>query len=252
MSNKLDLRGQVFGKLVAIEEAGKSADGEVLWRCRCECGGECVVRLSSLRSTRTRSCGCLKRAKCIERNIKHGLRKSNPRLYGSVHNHFRFIRKGLRGYQNWSLDTRYSNDVDGVVKFCHDLLALQPDACARYEVDKTLDLDKDNNAENIFRPESIVFRPSLENRGKQYNNLRLDDGCSLSTFCRRVGVPTRENGRESRVYARIREMYRIYHKSHPELVQKANELICLYTRTLKMVKLLEDAKRLVASCGIQS
>ena len=250
MRKKIDRTGQVHGLLTVVRENGRSKDGKVLWLCKCRCGAEVTVRGTDLGNKKTRSCGCLKRANFIERKTKHGLVKSNPRLYHSVRLHFQTIRKEVgrrHGYQNWSLDTRYSDDMDGVVKFCRELLALQPDACARYETDRTLDLDKDNDAENIFRPESIIFRPSSENRSKQCNNLRLDDGRSLSEFCRCVGIQTFENGKMSKKYDRICHMYRTSHKAHPELVQKANELICLYTKTLKMVKLLEDVRQFASA-----
>lgn len=246
MGKKIDRAGQVHGLLTVVRENGRSKDGKVLWLCKCRCGAEVTVRGTDLGNKKTRSCGCLKRANFIERKTKHGLVKSNPRLYHSVRLHFQTIRKEVgrrHGYQNWSLDTRYSDDMDGVVKFCRELLTLQPDACARYETDRTLDLDKDNDAENIFRPESIIFRPSSENRSKRCNNLILDDGRSLSEFCRCVGIPTCENGKMSKKYDRICHMYRASHRSHPELVQKANEIIALYTKTLKMVKLLEDVRQ---------
>jgi hypothetical protein len=54
----LDLTGQRFGKLVAVEPAGSSRRGQRLWRCRCDCGGESVVEAQSLRSANTKSCGC--------------------------------------------------------------------------------------------------------------------------------------------------------------------------------------------------
>ena len=253
MGKKIDRTGQVHGLLTVVRENGRSKDGKVLWLCKCRCGNEVTVLGTNLRNELTCSCGCLKQEKCIERNTKHGLAKSNPRLYNSVRSHFRAIRNvvGRRyGYQNWSLDARYSDDMDGVAKFCRDLIALQPDACAVYEADRTLDLDKDNNVENVFRPESIVFRPSTENRSKQCDTLKLDAGRQLSEFCRCVGIPTRENGKPSKQYDRICHMYRTSHKAHPELVQKANELIALYTKTLKMVKLLEDARRILSACGI--
>lgn len=256
MGKKIDRTGQVVGRLTVVRENGRAKNGEVMWLCKCSCplGNEVTVQGSSLRNESTISCGCLKRDKLIERNTKHGLAKSNPRLYHSVQLHFRSICKEVgrrRGYKNWSLDTRYSDDIDGVANFCRDLIALQPDACARYETDRTLDLDKDNDAENIFRPESIVFRPSSENRSKQCNNLRLDDGRSLSEFCRCVGIQTCENGKKSKIYGRIRYMYCTSHKAHPELLAKANELIALYTKTLKLLQLLEDARQFASVVDAQ-
>jgi hypothetical protein len=50
-----------FGKLTAIEQAGKTAHGATLWRCSCLCGNETTVVGYSLTQGGTRSCGCSKR-----------------------------------------------------------------------------------------------------------------------------------------------------------------------------------------------
>lgn len=54
-----DLTGQRFGRLVVVEEAGRSIDRQALWRCRCDCGGESVARSGKLRRGSVKSCGCL-------------------------------------------------------------------------------------------------------------------------------------------------------------------------------------------------
>lgn len=59
MPAKLDLAGQRFGKLVAIEDAGEaSTNGSRLWRCRCDCGREVLVQGGQLKFGRRSSCGC--------------------------------------------------------------------------------------------------------------------------------------------------------------------------------------------------
>ena len=55
---KLDLTGQRFGKLTVIEPA-ENVGGRTAWRCRCDCGGETVVKTQHLRSGHTASCGCI-------------------------------------------------------------------------------------------------------------------------------------------------------------------------------------------------
>lgn len=60
MSRKNDLTGQRFGKLVVLEDVGRSKQGRVLWRCKCDCGKETVVGGTSLIVGDTRSCGCIK------------------------------------------------------------------------------------------------------------------------------------------------------------------------------------------------
>lgn len=56
----LDISGQVFGRLVATERLGKNKHGCYLWKCLCECGNEVTVNVNSLRTGKTKSCGCLK------------------------------------------------------------------------------------------------------------------------------------------------------------------------------------------------
>jgi hypothetical protein len=53
-----DLTGQVFGRLTAVEECGRTERGRVLWRCSCACGGEHIVLAGSLTRGLTKSCGC--------------------------------------------------------------------------------------------------------------------------------------------------------------------------------------------------
>lgn len=55
-----DISGMRFGKLVALEPVGKTGGNEsVIWRCRCDCGGEVEAPLKQLQSGYRKSCGCL-------------------------------------------------------------------------------------------------------------------------------------------------------------------------------------------------
>lgn len=55
---RIDITGQRFGRLVAIQFKGVEHES-ARWLCRCDCGVEKVVGASKLRSGNTRSCGCL-------------------------------------------------------------------------------------------------------------------------------------------------------------------------------------------------
>jgi len=57
MPKKYDLIGQVFGKLSVLEEMEHSVNSHTMYRCRCTCGKEVVVRGVDLRRGYTRSCG---------------------------------------------------------------------------------------------------------------------------------------------------------------------------------------------------
>ena len=60
--------GRRFSMLTVIGYAGK-AGGQHLWRCRCDCGKETVVRQTNLQRGRTGSCGCLQEKQLLE-NLK--------------------------------------------------------------------------------------------------------------------------------------------------------------------------------------
>lgn len=60
MGKREDLTGRVFGRLTVIEYAGYIKK-QAMWKCKCECGEEKIVRKTSLVSGKTKSCGCLKK-----------------------------------------------------------------------------------------------------------------------------------------------------------------------------------------------
>lgn len=76
--------GDIFGRLTVMKEAGRTASGNILWLCSCECGNETKVTGSCLKGGDTKSCGCLNTDKIIARNTTHGLSKT--RIYELHHN----------------------------------------------------------------------------------------------------------------------------------------------------------------------
>lgn len=93
----VDIKGQRFGRLVALEPLGKRMGGSVVWRCQCDCGNETEVSCNSLIQGNTKSCGCLCRENksltvslryidgtCVELVEKQKLRKNNTSGYTGV------------------------------------------------------------------------------------------------------------------------------------------------------------------------
>lgn len=66
---KQDLTNQKFGLLTVIKYCGDS-----IWKCKCNCGAETFVKTASLKSGKTKSCGCLK-----GKNTKGNTRNMGPR-----------------------------------------------------------------------------------------------------------------------------------------------------------------------------
>ena len=62
MSAFIDLKGRRFGRLLVMQATSKrSSQGDIYWKCVCDCGKSVVVNGKSLRSSGQKSCGCLQR-----------------------------------------------------------------------------------------------------------------------------------------------------------------------------------------------
>lgn len=75
--NFVDLSGKRFGKLVVLHRNGTADGTRATWRCRCDCGGESVVRTIDLNKGKAVTCGC-------SHGEHHGL--ANHDLYHTWHN----------------------------------------------------------------------------------------------------------------------------------------------------------------------
>ena len=74
-----DLTGMKFDRLTVIEQAGRTNDRHILWKCRCDCGNTTNVSSRDLKTGHTRSCGCLQKETVGNARLKHGDR--DARLY---------------------------------------------------------------------------------------------------------------------------------------------------------------------------
>ena len=129
--NYKDIAGQRFGRLIAIEHIPNHSRKASKWRCVCDCGKTTYVCLFSLSSGKTKSCGCLKNDKTVQRNTKHG--KTHTRIYKEwmamkercyrpSHPFFRYYggkgigvceewRNNFSAFYNWSMDNGYSDSL---------------------------------------------------------------------------------------------------------------------------------------------
>ena len=77
----LNLCGQKFGGLTALQRCGHDNHGNALWECCCDyCGGKTRMTTSNLRRPKIRSCGCLRK----------------PDLKGQVFGRLTVLRKAAR------------------------------------------------------------------------------------------------------------------------------------------------------------
>lgn len=78
-----DLTDRKFGQLQVIERAENGSDGSTRYRCRCDCGGEKIVRAKHLKSGAIDNCGCLHAKRVQETKLRSGRAHggSDTRLY---------------------------------------------------------------------------------------------------------------------------------------------------------------------------
>lgn len=80
MNKLIELVGQRFGLWTVLARSNNDSIGRAAWKCRCDCGAISEVRSSGLRSGRSTSCGCVRRAKvswrCRTEQVTHGLSKT--------------------------------------------------------------------------------------------------------------------------------------------------------------------------------
>ena len=111
----INLVGKRYGRLVVIEKAD-SLNGHVRWRCKCDCGNECVVHGSALKSGNTTSCGCYKTENA--KKLYSTVRQNDKRLY-AVWNGIkqRCTNPNSKSYQNYGgrgieMDSEWANHYE--------------------------------------------------------------------------------------------------------------------------------------------
>lgn len=99
MTYSIDLTGQRFGKLVAIEKVKHSTKKGVYWLCRCDCGVVKCIRGGDLVRGRIQSCGCHNSVVTAQRWAD-----KRPNWVGHKQGHITVIReagKNSRGRYVW-------------------------------------------------------------------------------------------------------------------------------------------------------
>lgn len=75
----IDLTDQKFGRLTPKKVISRDKFGALIWECKCNCGNIINIQGGSLRSGRTKSCGCWNKELISKRSKTHG--KTGTPLY---------------------------------------------------------------------------------------------------------------------------------------------------------------------------
>jgi len=82
-----DLTNRRFGKLIVLCREKNNNHKQTMWKCKCDCGTEFIVRGYSLTTSNTTSCGCRRTEMLNKRNkelgIKHRINETGNK-YGKL------------------------------------------------------------------------------------------------------------------------------------------------------------------------
>ena len=70
MSKIINERGNKYNFLTVIDRAQNDSSGRAQWLCQCDCGKMVIVKGSSLRNGKTKSCGCYQKIRTSEVKTK--------------------------------------------------------------------------------------------------------------------------------------------------------------------------------------
>lgn len=182
-----DISGQRFGRLVAIEPIGKTKEGNIIWRCKCDCGNEKDVSTKYL-GHGTSSCGCYSKEVHKKALTKHGQRHS--RLYNvhrsmvarcnnpNVHEYGNYGGRGIevcdewrdfKNFADWAKENGYTEAERG--KCTLDRIDpngnYEPSNC-RWASMKTQERNRRNNVLITFRGETHCMSEWAEIAGLKY------------------------------------------------------------------------------------
>lgn len=180
-----DLKGQKFGHLTVIEQAGRNKHRSILWRCICDCGNEKIYPSRKLISGRATNCGCktteIKSMKASKHGITAGVKPRTFTIWNGMK--ARCLNPKSISYKNYG--GRGITICDEWMKFENfHKWAISSGYKDGYEIDR---IDNDGN----YCPENCHWVTVSENRKKTRNTHYITvDGTTkcVSEWCKLLHV----------------------------------------------------------------
>lgn len=162
--------GYKCGKLIVIEQVNdyiRPYDNAHIrmWKCKCECGNETIVRDDALRAQSTKSCGCLSKTAAY----KHGYKKT--KLYREIDGmKKRCYNTNYKGHEKYkdkkiTICDEWLDKDNGVKNFCEWALS--------HGYKEGLSLDRIDNSKG-YSPENCRWGNSLSQANNRDTNVRVE------------------------------------------------------------------------------
>lgn len=185
----VDITGQTFGRLTALEFIGCDRHQCRLWRCVCSCPShnETITTYSSLVTGKSQSCGCLREERCVDATVKHGM--YNTRIYKILtgikqrcynSNNPEYYNYGGRGI---TVCDEWTNPENGFINFYNWAIT------HGYRDDLTIDrIDVNGN----YCPENCTWITNQEQQWNKQDTIKTIDGYPIARFSYNYGIPWKQ------------------------------------------------------------
>lgn len=209
-----DISGQRFGRLTVLERV--RLNGEMTWKCRCDCGNITYQQYHFLHTGKVKSCGCYSKDVARKQMTRHGDYKTRLySIYLNMKNRCRnksnkewkcYVGKGIKvcdewandylKFKDWALSHGYNDNLT-IDRIDNDK-GYSPENC-RWADRKTQDTNKSNNVKITINGVTKTLSEWSELSGINQMTLshRLNAGWSKQDFLAPVGkIPNYQKYKE--------------------------------------------------------
>lgn len=184
-----DITGEKFNKLTVVcfshNLKNSSNNRKVFWLCKCECYNFHLVNTNNLISNKSKSCGCLRNQKLVDRSRKHG-RSKTPEYETWMSLKRRCYNKNFERYQDYGGRGIVMSD-DWKDSFESFLVDMGRRPSSEHSIDR-LDVDGDYCFENCsWKTNKEQCNNKRNNRVLEYNGESL----TVTQWAEKLGLSLR-------------------------------------------------------------
>jgi hypothetical protein len=166
MSEKVDLVGRRFGKLLVLSLSAERKNG-LCWNCICDCGNPTVNNGNSLKNGNTKSCGCGKSEATARRNFKHG--QADTRL----HTIWKAIKQRILNPRDQNYSVYGGRGITLYTAWVYSFVSFRDYVMSLPKSDLGLTLDRINNNGN-YEPGNLRWATQKEQCRNNSRNRYID------------------------------------------------------------------------------